>query len=111
MENETTNDPIVTEETPTQSPEQIDYTEQLDTIIELLTPPEEEPSSLNEEIPSEYGEQLDTIIQLLETFNSLMDYFVGASGIVMTYGYIFVPLIFIVLMLWWFFRQFLERFR
>lgn len=53
-----------------------------------------------QEIPYEY---YDTIIQNLEVVEF-------ASRVIIVWGTIFAPLIIIVGMLWWFFKQFLYRY-
>jgi hypothetical protein len=52
-------------------------------------------------------EQADRIIELLESINSHMPMLVQTSSLLHAYGLVYVPLIVIVLMLWWFFRQFI----
>jgi len=48
--------------------------------------------------------QLDTLISLLAPVNN-------SSLVIIQYGQVFIPWILIVLMLWWFFSQFMGRYR
>lgn len=51
---------------------------------------------------------LDGIHTLLSTFSEPLSWLSSASSTIMGYGIIYVPLIIIVLCLWWFFRQFIR---
>lgn len=57
-----------------------------------------------------YTEELDLIVTHLETLDSKLEIVEGAAGTVLTYGVFYIPLIVLILSLWWFFRQFLERY-
>lgn len=45
----------------------------------------------------------------LEEINSKLDILVEADKLILTYGYIYVPLIIVVLMSWWVFKQFIYK--
>lgn len=62
-------------------------------------------------------DNLDNLFELLEYTNEKLDLIIEtiqrisiATDTILPYAYIFVPLVVIVLSLWWFFRQFLERY-
>lgn len=58
----------------------------------------------------DFSEDLDVIVTRLETLDSKMEVVENAAGTVLTYGVFYVPLLVLVLSLWWFFRNFLNRY-
>lgn len=58
----------------------------------------------------DFFEDLDVIVTRLETLDSKMEVVENAAGTVLTYGVFYVPLLVLVLSLWWFFRNFLNRY-
>ena len=58
----------------------------------------------------DFSEDLDVIVTRLETLDSKMEVVDNAAGTVLTYGVFYVPLLVRVLTLWWFFRNFLNRY-
>jgi hypothetical protein len=58
----------------------------------------------------DFSEDLDVIVTRLETLDSKMEVVESAAGTVLTYGVFYVPLLVLVLSLWWFFRNFLNRY-
>lgn len=57
-----------------------------------------------------YGNSSAEIVELLTSIDNKLDVIVDSSLTLMSYGHIFVPLIIVVLVLWWFFRQFLSQY-
>lgn len=45
----------------------------------------------------------------LEEMNNKLDILVESDKLLMAYGYIYVPLIIVVLMMWWVFKQFIYK--
>lgn len=58
----------------------------------------------------DFSEDLDVIVTRLETLDTKMEVVENAAGTVLTYGVFYVPLLVLVLSLWWFFRNFLNRY-
>lgn len=86
--------------------------------------PEEIVPEVPEEIVSHETmdtEKMDRVIELLENIELnhakealfLQDYgavFFDTARTILTYGLVIVPLVFVVTMLWWFFKQFLHKY-
>lgn len=53
----------------------------------------------------DYSEQLNTSIELLTEMNTNISLI---SSSLLSYAIIFVPLVFIIIGLWWFFKQFIR---
>jgi len=67
-------------------------------------------AALTDSSTIDFSEDLDVIVTRLETLDSKMEVVENAAGTVLTYGVFYVPLIVLVLSLWWFFRNFLNRY-
>lgn len=102
-------DKVIPEVVPVVDNSNDDLIQKFDEVIELLTPTEE----TTEIIPTETIDHTDTlqnIVELLEQQNALLTAISEGSATILVYGLIVVPLIVIVSMLWWFFKQFLYNY-
>lgn len=61
-------------------------------------------------VTGDYSEDLDLIAEKMSVMDTRMETIESASSAVLVYGVVYIPLVIIVLSLWWFFRQFLDRF-
>lgn len=59
---------------------------------------------------SDYSEELQMITEKMIIMDQRMEAVESAAGTVLTYGVFYIPLIILVLSLWWFFRNFLNRY-
>lgn len=74
-------------------------TEQADRIISLL-----------ENIDLNNAESFIKLQEFQQLFETNFPVFFDTSRIILTYGFVYVPLIFVVLMLWWLFKQFIQKY-
>lgn len=80
------NDSIVHLESVLEKSPDLDYTEKFNDLIESM---------------NNFTSKMDSMSELFNIIHS-------ASSAILSYSVFYVPLIFIVVMLWWFFRQFIR---